>query len=187
MSHTFDIVIVPGLNNSGPGHWQTLWQLSLAGASRVEQTHWSEPQRDAWVDGLERHVSSCRRPVILVAHSLGCITVSHWARHHDTSTVAGALLVAPADVERASASVWLRDFAPIPAAPFPFPVHVIASDDDPYCNASRSHSIAAQWQAPLTLLHGAGHINADSGLGIWEQGLHYLAAVTHQSLARAVA
>lgn len=187
MSHAFDIVIVPGLNNSGPAHWQTLWQFALAGTSRVEQANWAAPQRDAWVDSLQRHVSGCRRPVILVAHSLGCITVAHWAQQHDTSGIAGALLVAPADVERASASVWLRDFAPIPAASFDFPVHVIASDDDPYCNAARSRSIAVQWQAPLTLLRGAGHINADSGLGVWEQGLHYLSAITHQSLARAVA
>jgi|GEM_PF-2964508 len=31
-----DILMVPGLNNSGPGHWQTIWEQSVPRARRVD-------------------------------------------------------------------------------------------------------------------------------------------------------
>ena len=41
MQHT--TLIVPGLNDSGPGHWQSWMESQLPDARRVRQIDWGEP------------------------------------------------------------------------------------------------------------------------------------------------
>ena len=36
-----DILIVPGLHDSEPDHWQSRWQQKLSTARRVAQQDWS--------------------------------------------------------------------------------------------------------------------------------------------------
>lgn len=174
------VLLVPGWNNSGPAHWQTLWQAAFPALERVEQREWARPGREDWVDTLDRSIRRERRPVILVAHSLGCVTVAHWAARElgqgrDAWPVAGALLVAPADVERPSANDALAPFSPIPRQPLPFASQVVGSSDDPCCSEERAREMAAGWGACFTCVRQAGHINADSGIGFWPQGLAMLA------------
>lgn len=166
----YDVLVLPGWRDSGAGHWQTQWEDLFPSFRRVEQQDWEQPVPADWIHTLEAAVARCKKPVLLLAHSLGCITVAHWAAQHQ-GRIAGALLVAPADVERATAATVLRRFAPIPLAPLPFPALVIASDDDPCCQAARAAALAQHWQAELHLVYGAGHINAASGLGDWPEGL----------------
>ncbi|NTV73012.1 MAG: serine hydrolase family protein, partial [Holophaga sp.] len=75
------ILIIPGHRNSGPGHWQSLWEASLPGARRVEMPNWDFPHRPDWVESLDAAVRRAGEdaPPILVAHSLGCLAVAHWA------------------------------------------------------------------------------------------------------------
>lgn len=169
-----DVLVLPGWRNSGPTHWQTRWEARFPEWRRLQQDNWTHPRREDWIDTLETAVAASRRPLLLVAHSLGCITVAHWASRHGGSKVAAALLVAPADVERHSVAGSLRGFAPIPRQPLPFPTLVIGSDNDPACSAWRAAALADAWAADFLMLQGAGHINADSGLGDWEPGLQLL-------------
>lgn len=171
----FDFIIQPGWNNSAPEHWQSHWQ-QLLGARRVDNQEWNTPRLEDWLDGLDRAVDASRRPVVVIAHSLGCVTVAHYAQRHPHK-LAGALLVAPADVERASAPAALLPFAPLPAEPLPFPARIVASDTDPFCRPLRSARIASLWQAPLTWLVDGGHINVASGHHQWEEGLAQLDAL----------
>ena len=187
MNNDVHVLIVPGWNNSGPTHWQSQWEAYLPRASRVQQSNWTSPTKERWVDTLEKHVRRLPGPVVLVAHSLGCITVAHWAESHDTSKVVGALLVAPADVERSNAPDCLRDFAPIPRQRLPFGAHVIASDNDPYCRSTRALELASDWRTDYKLLKNAGHINADTPLGLWSDGLNILSRYTGNFNAQAVA
>ena len=71
------IVIVPGWRDSGPGHWQSLWQERIPGAARVQQDDWASPRREAWVSTLARLVLESPGPVVIAAHSLGCIATAH--------------------------------------------------------------------------------------------------------------
>lgn len=171
------VLIVPGWQDSGPDHWQTHWQQQL-GAERVWQHDWVTPRCDDWVAGLQRAVVAARAPVVLVAHSLGCITVAHWVMQGEAAwlraTVKGALLVAPADVERAQAPSPLRSFAPVPRLRLPFPALVVASSDDPFCSFERAVQFALDWGAGLRSLGAAGHINAHAGYSRWDQGLALL-------------
>jgi predicted alpha/beta hydrolase family esterase len=169
-----DVLVLPGWKNSGPAHWQSIWEDRFPEWRRVQQQNWLHPQRGAWVDALQRAVAASERPLLLVAHSLGCITVAHWAAQHGGGRIAGALLVAPADVERSAVAASLRGFAPIPRRALPFPSLLVASDNDPACQAWRAAGFAQDWGSEFRLLPGAGHINADSRLGDWNEGLGLL-------------
>ena len=70
------VLIVPGLGGSGPQHWQSVWQARYPELRRVEQASWDEPRLGPWVATLEAHVLAANAPVVLVAHSLGCLLVA---------------------------------------------------------------------------------------------------------------
>ena len=168
-------LIIPGLHGSGDSHWQTKWQQSNPQLfKRVEQHNWDIPDRLSWINTLNEYVEAETDPVILIAHSLGCIAVAHWAYSFHSSNVAGALLVAPADVERSSQAVF-RSFAPVPCTrPFPFKTIVVASENDQYVEMKRLNFWSAQWNADLINVGLRGHINADSGVGFWDEGYEIL-------------
>lgn len=170
------LLIIPGLGGSGERHWQTRFEALYRNARRVEQDDWDTPDLAQWSLRLERAVDACTGPVVLVAHSLGCILVARWAQEHDARKVHGALLVAPADVEREDAPPPIRGFAPIPTKRLPFPSTVVYSEDDPFASAERSRAMASAWGAEPVSLGAAGHINADSGLGSWPDGQRLLEA-----------
>ncbi|NBA97198.1 alpha/beta hydrolase [Pseudomonas sp. R5(2019)] len=170
-------LIVPGWQGSPDDHWQTHWQNSLPNSARVEQADWVAPRRQDWVAALEAAIQAEDTPVILIAHSLGCITVAHWAAKAPVALlrrVRGALLVAPADVERPTCAEALRNFAPIPQILLPFPSQVVSSDNDAAVSAPRAMQMARAWGAEAGILAGAGHINVKSGHRRWEQGFAYL-------------
>jgi uncharacterized protein len=162
-------LIIPGWAGSGPDHWQSHWERDLPEASRVEMADWHRPRRSEWVGALEEAVRSSEEPPILIAHSLGCAAVAYWAArsHHP---VRGALLVAPADLDRVTCPPFLREFGPMPRAPLRFASHIVASDDDPYATLERARQFAEDWGSGLTILPAAGHINSASGHGQWSEG-----------------
>jgi len=170
-------LIVPGWQGSGDDHWQSHWQRSLPNSTRVEQRDWLTPRRDHWVAALERQIVADPRPAILIAHSLGCVTVAHWAAQAAPASlrrVRGALLVAPADVQRANCPEALRNFAPIPRQSLPFPSQLVGSDNDSAASAARAIELARDWGSEVAILSGAGHINVKSGHQRWDQGFAYL-------------
>jgi len=181
----FQPIIVPGWKNSGPGHWQTLWEQSLPHAVRVQQPDWEHPDPHAWISTLAATIEAARWPALLIAHSLGCITVAALPVPL-RARIAGALLVAPADIERPGAHADLARFAPIPRRPLGFQSVVVASDNDPCCQLTRARDFAEDWGSRLVVLEGAGHINAESGLDIWPQGLKLYGALRRRAVWRIV-
>lgn len=166
-------LIVPGWRGSPDDHWQSHWQRTLPNSSRVEQQDWSAPRLEDWVNELQRSVAASGGPIVLVAHSLGCITVAHWAVQAPVELlgrVRGALLVAPADVERSNCPEPLRNFAPIPRQPLPFASQLVGSDNDTAASAARAVEMGRDWGSEVAILPGAGHINVASGHHQWEQG-----------------
>lgn len=134
------------------------------------------PVRAAWVEQLEKTVLQAPHPVVIVAHSLGCITSIHM-RPEAAAKVCGALLVAPADPERRAI---LTDFAPVPAAPLPYRSIVVASSNDPYCPIRLAGAYARAWGSDFVRLQNAGHINVDSGYGEWPLGMALLQSLAGQ-------
>ena len=123
--------MLPGYDNSGPGHWQSLWESAHPEYRRVQQRSWTEPVCAEWVAALDEAIVAAKGPVVLVGHSLGCLTIAHHARQH-VRPVRGALLVAPPNVDDPAFPPLSTGFRPIPRAPLPFPSIVVASNDDWY-------------------------------------------------------
>lgn len=179
-AHPVRVVMVPGWKDSGPGHWQSLWAANLPHAVRVQQDDWMFPRRSAWVQALADVVLSQPGPVVLAAHSLGCMATVHLPPEV-VARISGALLVAPADPERRSA---LADFAPVPFAKLPYRSLVVASTTDPFCPVRLAGAYARAWGSEFLRLPGAGHINVESGHGHWPLGLALLHMLTDEAAAR---
>lgn len=166
-----DILMVPGLGNSGPDHWQSRWQARLTTARRVAQDDWDRPRREPWVARIVAEVEAAARPVVLVAHSLGVLAVVH-AAPLLPATVAGAFLVAPPDDDGLATLPEVDPaFAPIPTAPLPFPAVLAASCNDALCRRAAAEDMAYAWGAAFADAGDAGHIDTASGHGPWPEGL----------------
>lgn len=163
-------LLLPGWQNSDAGHWQSRWE-ALHGDHRVDQHEWMRPLRGDWSMRLEEEVLAADVPVVLVAHSLGCILVAAWAAHsRQTHKVRAAFLVAPGDLERDDLRQQIPGWAPIVRQRLPFPSLLVAGDNDPYCDAARSRALAADWGARFVDAGPRGHLNSESGLGDWPEG-----------------
>jgi hypothetical protein len=164
------ILIVPGLNGSGPSHWQTLWEEKY-GYERVEQRDWGSPDLVEWVTTLDAVITASLERTIIVAHSLGCLAVAHWANAYPekTSKIQSALLVAPPDVELSSyIPEKLRRFATHNV--IPFPSVLVGSENDHYMTLASVRRLAEHWKSRFVNAGAVGHINLDSGHGPWPLG-----------------
>ncbi|WP_296713754.1 alpha/beta hydrolase [Rhodoblastus sp.] len=167
------ILIVPGLRDDVPAHWQTLLAARLDRVRTVPPMGRADLDCAARVEAIEREARAIDGPVIIVAHSGGVVMVAHWAaqtRH----PVLGALLATPPDFERPMpegyptiedlrAGGWL----PVPRDPLPFPSIVAASRNDPLGRFERAAELAACWGGQLVDLGEVGHLNPASGYGEW--------------------
>jgi uncharacterized protein len=163
------VLLVPGIGNSGPTHWQSLWQAQHPGVSRVMQRDWDRPVCEEWVGVLDQAVGQAAEPPILVAHSLGCLAVAHWAAQSDRPCFA-VLLVAVPDPSGPAFPGAATGFATMPQSLRAYRATVISSDDDPYAKSTYTEKWAAAWAAEHVRLGRRGHINAASGLGDWPDG-----------------
>lgn len=169
MSVTTPVLVLPGIGNSGPQHWQTRWALRHPDWQLVNLGNWDSPVCEDWIRALDVAVQACPSPPILVAHSLACLLVAHWASRV-RATVKGALLVAVPDPQGARFPATARGFAPVPMAPFAFRSLVVASANDPLGSLAHAKHCAIAWGSTFIDIGQAGHINADSGHGEWEEG-----------------
>lgn len=165
------LLILPGLGNSGDKHWQTFWHEKFKNSTRIVHDEWDEPIRAEWLERLEEEISKLNNPTILVAHSLAVSLVLHWAQNNNNPNIVGALLVAPADVDSpAHTPESIRNFSPMPTSKLPFPSIVVASENDPYATFERKKYFAEMWGSDLVNVGQRGHINSDSDLKYWEEG-----------------
>jgi predicted alpha/beta hydrolase family esterase len=168
------VLLLPGWLNSGPQHWQTRWER-LHGWQRVEQADWQWPRRGDWMARLEEVVVDSDAPVLLAAHSLGCHLVAAWAAHtRHADRVRGALLVAPPDLDQPQTPPQLRGWRPVVRQRLPFAAVAVLSSDDPYGALPVTQQLAADWGARVVLAGARGHLNGESGLGDWPEGVALL-------------
>lgn len=163
------VLLLPGLYDSGPEHWQSCWERTNQEFVRVRQRDWESPDRREWVGTLDRAVTETGPDLVLVGHSTACALVAFWARDR-ARPIRGALLVGPSDTEAPSYPPGPTGWAPMPLSRLPFPSIVVASEDDEYVTLERARQFAGAWGSRLVNIGPAGHINSASGLGDWPQG-----------------
>jgi predicted alpha/beta hydrolase family esterase len=166
-----DIIILPGIGNSGDTHWQTLWQQSDPAMRRFAPACWDRPDLADWIAALDREVARSAEPPVLVAHSLACLMVAH-ARPR----VAGAFLVSVPDPASAAFPQEAAGFADPPAVRFAWPSLIVASTNDPFGTEGYMRTRAGQWGSGFVAVGAHGHINGGSGLGDWPAGRNLLHA-----------
>lgn len=171
----YQTIFVPDWHGANAGHWQNLWADELQGARWFTPPDETTPHREAWVAALEALVLAVDAPVLLVAHGLGCIAVSHLGAQA-AARVHGALLVAPADPERRA---QLSSFAPVPYAPLPYRSVMVASSNDPGCPVRLAGAYARAWGSEFVRMQNAGHIDDESGHGAWPLGQALFQSLTH--------
>ena len=180
------VLVLPGWQNSGPLHWQSLWEAQH-GYRRVEQHDWMRPLRGDWIARLEEVVleqvpstdGGAAPGIVLVAHSLGCHLAAAWAAHSQhRDLVQAALLVAPPDLDRSDVPPQLFNWRPVQRQHLPFAALLVHSEDDPFSSTEASLRLAADWAVPDWPLGQRGHVNAESGLGDWPEGLLRLQQLT---------
>lgn len=164
-------IIVPGLHNSDPQHWQSHLERQFPQEyMRILQEDWDRPNADLWVPAIERQLQGYKHEeLILIGHSIGCIAIVKCLEQYQ-HLIKGALLVAPSDAEQANFPDYIRGFKPIPLRRLGFPSIVVASDNDHVTSLERARFFAQHWGSKLEVLKSAGHIESASGFGPWPLG-----------------
>jgi predicted alpha/beta hydrolase family esterase len=164
-------LIIPGLGNSGPDHWQTFFENSASNFKRIHQREWNAPDCEDWISTIDNEVTAHDlATTILIGHSLGCSTIAHWGSRFKRK-IKGALLVAPSDVESPRYTFPIKNFTPIPKEKIEFRTIVVASADDQWVSLERAKEFAMNWGSEFVNIGNAGHINTLSGHTQWPEGL----------------
>jgi predicted alpha/beta hydrolase family esterase len=165
MPYTY--VYLAGLNDSGPEHWQRLWH-EAHGGQWVDHADWVAPQAADWLRDLDQAVRPLHQPLVLVAHSLGALLAAQWLANGGVA--AAAYLVAPPDANDWTFPENIKGFEKAASLALPCPSRVVASRDDPYSFYKAAEAAALAWGSGLWDMGERGHINAESGLGDWQEG-----------------
>jgi len=169
------VLIVPGLRDHVAQHWQTLLAEQWPQARSLPPMGRDNLALPARMDALDAAVAQIAGPVLLVAHSGGCVLVAHWARRTVLAQrVAGALLATPPTFDRPlpaaypqlealDAAGWL----PVPRERLPFPSLVAASRNDVLGDFREVCQLACEWGSTIEDLGNVGHLNPAAGFGPW--------------------
>ena len=111
---------------------------------------------------------------VVVAHSLGCLAVAHWASKRMHAPIHSALLVCVPDPNGPNFPKEAHGFAPLPFDEFNFRSLIVASEDDPYSTRDHWLQCASAWGSDHVSVGNQGHINTDSNVGKWAQGFEFL-------------
>lgn len=181
-THEPTVVIVPGLRGHVDEHWQTLLAAKLPHVRTVEPLGRMNASLSERVEALQSIVEDVAGPVVLVAHSAGCIVTVHWAARHGGRSVQGALLATPPDLADelsdeypSLAALTDSGWLPIPRLRLRFRSIVAASTNDSIGDYGRVGALAAAWGSRLVNLGEVGHLNPGAGYGEWPAALELLA------------
>lgn len=155
------LLIVPGLHDSGPAHWQTWLQQHYRDSRRVMQREFSRPDLQRWADRIQGTLDTAGNGEewIAVAHSFGVLALARHLAEHPDSPIRQALLVAPAEPDKFGLATLL------PQRRLHIPSSLIASQNDPWMSAASAQRWAARWGSHFSNLGAVGHINTESGFG----------------------
>ena len=178
------VLIVPGLRDAVPGHWQSLLAAQLPRVLSVPAMGREDLDCGKRIEAIEAAAQAVQGPLVIVAHSGGCIMLAHWAQQTQRQ-VHAALLATPPDFERPMPEGYptidaLRTggWLPVPRGPLPFRSLVVASRNDPLGSFERVGALADGWGSSLLDLGEVGHLNPASGYGDWPQALSLVNALS---------
>lgn len=154
------LLVVPGLNDSGPEHWQSWLQRQFRSSRRVVQRDWARPDLDVWALGITDTLrAQASGPWVAVAHSFGCLALARHLASTTSTPIAAALLVAPAEPDKFGIAHRL------PREGLGIPTVLVGSETDPWMRLDSARVWARRWGSRFINLGDAGHVNPASGHG----------------------
>lgn len=187
------VLIVPGLRDESPDHWQTLMTARLPRAVSVKPMGRDNVDLRPRLEAIEAAAAAIRGPLVLIGHSAGCIMIARWALETRRAVI-GALLAAPPDLEipmpagyPALEALRAGGWFPIPRRKLPFASLVGASRNDPLARFDRVVELAEAWGSALVDLGDVGHLNPASGYGPWPRAEELVAELAASRLGANVA
>ncbi len=165
------LLILHGWGGSDYPHWQA--HLACEAAKNygtvsfplLDNCHF--PSKNRWIKQVKA-IFEDFRPDTVICHSLAN-TLWFWlCQEEDMDTVERLFMVSPPSLTTEENTI--KTFFPceVPKNIYAKEIHMIVSDNDPWVNTEEAETIASQIDAAFTIIHNAGHINADSGYGKWE-------------------
>jgi predicted alpha/beta hydrolase family esterase len=177
------VIILPGIGGSGPQHWQSQWedqwQASARPFLRMMPTDWDQPDLEDWIMALDAALAQIPAPPVLVADSLSCLLVAHWAARQQNPAlraIKGAFMVAVPNPASSQFPAEALGFASVPQRELPFPTLLVGSENDPYARPEYMMRCARNWGAGMVMAGALGHINEASNIDDWPQGQALLTA-----------
>lgn len=164
---TYSVLIVPGLGNSDEHHWQSRWQAHLPHSKRIHLNDWQTPDLEHWCTAIRAELVKLDTPAVIIAHSFGTLASASIAAELPEK-IAVLFLVAPADPDK------FKITRKLPQNLLSVPAKIIASSNDPWMTHNKAASWALRWGADFLRLDNVGHINSDSNLGMWPEGIQHL-------------
>jgi predicted alpha/beta hydrolase family esterase len=171
----FPVIIVPGLRNSDEQHWQSLWQAQVPHSKRIALDNWDTPDLDKWKAAIRAELSKLNTPAVIIAHSFGTLASASIAAEFPDK-IAALFLVAPADPDKFQIAQQL------PQHSLAVPTKVIASSNDPWLTEAKAAYWALLWGADFLRIKNVGHINSDSALGVWQEGIQELQGLLRKTI-----
>ncbi len=172
------LLIVPGLHDSGPAHWQSWLQQQYRDSRRVLQHDFSQPELTRWAARIASTLDSAGSAEggwIAVAHSFGCLALVRHLADRPDSPIRQALLVAPAEPDKFGLAEQL------PHRRLPVPSSLIASQNDPWMSAASALRWASRWGSGFSNLGAVGHINTEAGFGPFPLAKRWVEAARAQA------
>jgi uncharacterized protein len=152
------LLVVPGLNDSPPEHWQSWLQSFHRDSVRVVQRDWKQPDLERWTSRIGSTIARAGPAVWLaVAHSFGALALAQHLAASPSSPIVAALLVAPADPDK----FGIAELLPLRA--LHVPSTMVLSRTDPWLTIAAGRRWAARWGCHVLDLGSAGHVNVASG------------------------
>ncbi|MDR5762800.1 alpha/beta hydrolase [Caballeronia sp. LZ035] len=171
------LVTVPGLYGSEDAHWQSWLEGEVPSARRVEQRNWDLPHLDTWSDAVRDELADIDGPVVIAAHSFGCLATAHALAHSKPTgaQVQGVLFVAPASPAK------FRFAGAFSARRLDTLSLVVGSETDPWMPLDEARTLAQHWNSAFINLGDAGHVNTAAGFGPWPLAKHFVETLARRA------
>ena len=167
-------------NRRPPEHWQH-WLADRLREARTQVVYPQlpapdEPQLEVWREELRGHLGRLAGTErVVIAHSLGALLWLHHARDGG-EPVDRVLLVAPPGPEAPAPEIapfCAIELSAEAVAAGARSTEIVCSDNDPFSERGAVNAYAKPLRLRYHLLHGAAHINPDSGYGPWPGVLNW--------------
>ena len=164
------ILILHGWGGSDTPHWQAELASKIAknygtvSFPLLDNCHY--PSKNRWIKQVKQTLKEFK-PDTVVCHSLAN-TLWFWLCQEEILEVERLFMVSPPSL--CTEEKTIKTFFPCekPQNIHAKEVHMIVSTDDPWVKMTEAEQLASHYEATLTTIKNAGHINADSGYGKWE-------------------